>query len=70
MIVGVPKETKAEEYRVSLTPDKVDLLVKNGHRVLVESRAGEGAGFPDVAFETVGVKVPKVLSFRQKPESI
>ena len=59
MIVGVPKETKSEEYRVSLTPDKVDLLVKNGHRVLVESHAGEGAGFPDGDFEAVGAVIEK-----------
>ena len=59
MIVGVPKETKSEEYRVSLTPDKVDLLVKNGHRVLVESHAGEGAGFPDRDFVAVGAVIEK-----------
>ncbi len=54
MIVGSPKETKTAEYRVSLTPDKVDLLVRNGHRVLVESRAGDGAGFSERDFEGVG----------------
>ena len=59
MIVGIPKETKAEEYRVSLTPDKVELLVRDGHRVLVESHAGEGAGFPDDDFEAVGAVIEK-----------
>ncbi len=59
MIVGIPKETKIAEYRVSLTPDKVDLLVRNGHRVLVESNAGDGAGFSDRDFEAVGAVVEK-----------
>lgn len=47
MIVGVPKETKTEEYRVAITPAGVGELKKDGHTVLVEEGAGEGSGFPD-----------------------
>ncbi len=47
MIIGIPHETKADEHRVSLTPDKVDLLVRSGHEVLVEDNAGAGANFPN-----------------------
>ena len=54
MIVGIPKEVKKDEYRISLTPDKVDLLVRSGHTVLVEAGAGEGAAFKDQEYEAVG----------------
>ena len=57
MIIGIPKEVKADENRVSLTPDKVDLLVKSGHTVMVETGAGEGADFKDSAYEAVGASI-------------
>ena len=57
MIIGIPKEVKADEYRVSLTPDKVDLLVKSGHPVVVEAGAGVGANFSDDAYEEVGATI-------------
>jgi alanine dehydrogenase len=57
MIVGVPKEIKDNEYRVSLTPQGVHQLVEAGHTVLVESGAGEGSFFPDEEFVHVGAKV-------------
>lgn len=47
MIIGVPKEIKNEEYRVSITPHGVEELKKDGHTILVETDAGEGSGFPD-----------------------
>jgi alanine dehydrogenase len=47
MIIGVPKETKKEEYRVALTPAGVAELKKAGHTVLIEEKAGEGSGFSD-----------------------
>ena len=47
MIIGVPKEIKADENRVSLPPDKVEILVGEGHKVMVESSAGSAAGFND-----------------------
>jgi alanine dehydrogenase len=57
MIVGVPKEIKDNEYRVSLTPAGAEMLVANGHRVLVESAAGEGSGFVDAEYAEAGAKV-------------
>lgn len=47
MIIGIPKEVKDNEYRVSLTPGGAHTLVEAGHRVIVEAGAGEGSGFPD-----------------------
>lgn len=45
MIIGLVKETMTDEYRVGLTPANVKEYVENGHDVLVEDGAGEGAGF-------------------------
>ena len=47
MKIGVPKEIKAGEYRVALTPSGAASLVEAGHAVLVESGAGIGSGFSD-----------------------
>lgn len=47
MIVGVPKEIKDRECRVSLTPGGAESLVHDGHRVLIETGAGLGSGFSD-----------------------
>jgi alanine dehydrogenase len=47
MIVGVPKETKRDEYRVGLLPVGVEELTRAGHRVLVEATAGLGSGLAD-----------------------
>ena len=54
MIIGIPNEIMADERRVSLTPDKVDLLAREGHTVLVEAGAGEAASFPDADFRRAG----------------
>lgn len=54
MIVGVPKETKTHEYRVSMTPVGVDELVRRGHKVLVESDAGAGSGITNDEYAAVG----------------
>jgi alanine dehydrogenase len=47
MIIGVPKEIKTEEYRVSMTPDGVREIKRFGNAVLVEAGAGAGSGFSD-----------------------
>ena len=46
MIVGTVREIKNHEYRVGLTPESVHELSAHGHRVLVETGAGEGIGAP------------------------
>jgi len=57
MIISVPREIKEQEYRVSLPPSAAYLLIKRGHRVLVEQNAGAGAGFPDRDYEAAGATV-------------
>jgi alanine dehydrogenase len=57
MVVGVPKEVKPDEYRVALTPNGVEELVRAGHRVLVQSNAGFGSGIPDALYEACGAEV-------------
>jgi alanine dehydrogenase len=57
MIVGVPKEIKDHEYRVAMTPGGVHQLAGNGHRVLVETGAGEGSGFSDEQYERAGAEI-------------
>ena len=54
MIVGVPKETKNNEYRVGLVPSSVRELVAHGHTVLVERAAGAGVGLGDAQYQAVG----------------
>jgi len=57
MIVGILKEIKINENRVSMTPSGVDMMVHHGHTVLVEKGAGIGSGFSDIEYETAGGKI-------------
>ncbi len=57
MIVGVVKEIKNHEYRVGLTPTGAEAFVKAGHTVLIEDRAGTGAGFENGEYEAAGAKI-------------
>ncbi|MCH9015489.1 MAG: alanine dehydrogenase, partial [Gemmatimonadetes bacterium] len=57
MQIGVPKEIKSNEYRVSVIPAGVEVLVGDGHTVLVERGAGVGSGFTDDAYQEVGALV-------------
>ncbi len=57
MIVATVREVKTEEYRVGLTPEGAFDLVRQGHRVLVETGAGAGSGFDDQAYRAVGAEV-------------
>jgi len=57
LTIGVPKEVSAMENRVSLIPDGVELLVRNGHQVLVEAGAGITAHFPDHEFSEAGARI-------------
>ena len=54
MIVGIPKETKSDEYRVSMLPVGVEMLIGAGHRVLVERSAGVGSGYEDERYAAAG----------------
>ena len=57
MTIGTVKEIKTAEGRVGLTPAGVDLLIKDGHKVLVEKSAGEKSGFSDEAYKSAGAKI-------------
>src|SRR3982750_3558488 len=54
MIVGVPKEVKADEYRVAMLPVGAEELTAAGHTVLIEAGAGQGGGIADAQYAAVG----------------
>ena len=54
MTIGVPKEIKNNESRVGMTPSGVYELVKNDHKVYIQSSAGEGSGFSDMDYKNAG----------------
>src|SRR5207253_7078928 len=57
MIASVPKETAPDEQRVALVPELVPRLTKAGLEVIVQSGAGESAGFFDAAYEGKGARL-------------
>jgi alanine dehydrogenase len=57
MIVGILKEIKTEENRVSMTPAGVEVMLQHGHTVLVENNAGSGSGFSDEAYLKAGARL-------------
>jgi alanine dehydrogenase len=57
LFVGMPKETDFQENRIALTPDAVAVLTSNGHRVVVETKAGEGAHFSDRDYSEAGALI-------------
>ena len=57
LFIGVPKETSLQERRVPLVPQDVELLVNNGHQVLIESKAGEKANFSDNDYSEAGAQI-------------
>jgi alanine dehydrogenase len=57
MIIGVPKETKTDEYRVGLLPVGAHLLSGDGHTVLIEKQAGLGSGFTDRQYSAAGAEI-------------
>ena len=57
MIVGVLREVKSDEYRVGLLPVGAELLVRDGHTVLVETGAGGESGFENDRYLAAGAKI-------------
>ncbi len=57
MLIGVPKEIKNREYRVSISPAGVAELVMHGHQVIVETKAGYDVGFDDKEYQTAGALI-------------
>lgn len=60
MIIGIPKETKTLENRVSMTPGAVATLTKSGHAVLVEEGAGRGSALTDQEYVEAGAEIVNV----------
>ncbi|MBW2030117.1 MAG: alanine dehydrogenase [Deltaproteobacteria bacterium] len=57
MIIGVLKERRAQENRVSMTPEGVEIIMQHGHRVLVEVDAGKASGLSDEAYIRGGAEI-------------
>ncbi|MBU2996189.1 alanine dehydrogenase [Cellulophaga baltica] len=59
LFIGIPKENQYQEKRICLTPDAVNAITANGHRVLIESGAGEGANFSDLDYTKAGGEITR-----------
>jgi alanine dehydrogenase len=57
MKIGCPKEIKPQEFRVGMTPDAAREAVAHGHKVMVETGAGVGAGFTDADYKAAGAQI-------------
>lgn len=57
LFIGIPRENTFQENRIALTPDAISVLVNNGHSVVVEHRAGEGAHFSEKDYSDAGAKI-------------
>lgn len=57
MIIGLPKETKDNEYRVGMSPGAIHTLVEQGHQVRVQTGAGEGSSFTDGDYQSAGADI-------------
>ncbi|HEY8661650.1 MAG TPA: alanine dehydrogenase [Hanamia sp.] len=57
LFIGIPRETSFQENRIALTPEAVSVLVANGHRVVMETKAGEGASYSDKDYSEAGAKI-------------
>ncbi|VAW27676.1 Alanine dehydrogenase [hydrothermal vent metagenome] len=57
LFIGLPKEVSLQENRISLTPDAVDVIVANGHKVWIETGAGVKANFSDQEYSEAGAEI-------------
>lgn len=57
LFIGIPKEHSFNENRIALTPEAVGVMVANGHRVVVETKAGEGSSYNDRDYSEAGAKI-------------
>ncbi len=57
LFIGIPKENVFQENRICLVPDAVSVITANGHRVMVESGAGDGASFEDREYSEAGTEI-------------
>jgi len=59
LFIGIPKENQYQEERICLTPDAVNAITANGHRVLIEAGAGESANFSDADYSKAGGEITR-----------
>ncbi len=57
LFIGIPKENSFNENRIALTPEAVGVMVANGHRVVVETKAGDGSSYSDKDYSDAGAKI-------------
>lgn len=57
LFIGIPKESSLQENRVALTPGSVNLLVNNGHQIIIETGAGKKVGFTDNHYSEAGAQI-------------
>ena len=57
LFIGIPKENSFSENRIALTPEAVGVMIANGHRVVVETKAGEGSSYSDNNYSEAGAKI-------------
>jgi alanine dehydrogenase len=68
MLIAIPKEIKPLEGRVGLVPSACSELIKSGHRVFLQSGAGENSGYSDAEYQTLGVEIlPDAASVYERP---
>jgi alanine dehydrogenase len=71
VIIGIPREIKKNEYRVSITPPAVDALVSKGHQIIIETQAGVGSGISNEDYTSSGAMLaPDAKTVYQKGEMI
>jgi len=70
MRIGVPRESKDQEFRVGATPEGVRMLVEEGHELLVECGAGVGSGFADDAYRAAGAALVDAEEAWSAPELV
>ena len=62
LFIGIPKENQYQEKRICLTPDAVNAITANGHRILMESGAGDAANYSDIEYTNAGAEITRDTS--------
>jgi alanine dehydrogenase len=57
LFIGIPREISYNENRIAMTPEAVSVLIANGHKVIMETKAGEGASYSDKDYSEAGAKI-------------
>jgi alanine dehydrogenase len=57
LLIGIPRENSFNENRIALTPEAVGVMIANGHQVVVETKAGDGASYTDKDYSEAGAKI-------------